>query len=366
MISLAVVIPTLNEAGNIRPLVGKLDTVLAGIDWEVIFVDDDSIDGTSDLIRSISQEDPRVRVIQRIGRRGLASACIEGMLATAAPYLAVMDADLQHDETVLPTMYALLKEKNLDVVVASRNLSSEGMGKFSAARQALSRMGARFSRIVLRCDLTDPMSGFFLIDRRFLNEVSHRLSGIGFKILVDLVASVQRPIRVMEVPYVFGKRLHGSSKLDLNVGIEYLMLLADKMIGDWIPVRYVLFGIVGLVGVFLHLVILWLGINLFHLEFSPALLLAIYVVMVINFIGNNQFTYRDRRLRGRALITGGISFCIACTVGALTNYKLTEMLTNLGFPRYPAAFCGAFAGSVWNYAVTATFTWRGARKRRSR
>ena len=218
-------------------------------------------------------------------------------------------------------MYFYLREKGLDVVIASRQPEQEGMGKFSAARQTLSRIGASFSRTVLRCELTDPMSGFFLIDRRFLNEVAHRLSGIGFKILVDLVASARRPLRIAELPYVFGKRLHGDSKLDLNVGIEYLMLLADKMIGDWIPVRYVLFAIVGLVGVFLHLVILWAGINLLHLEFSHALILAIYVVMVINFIGNNQFTYRDRRLRGRALILGGISFCIACTVRALTKLK---------------------------------------------
>jgi dolichol-phosphate mannosyltransferase len=362
MLELAIVIPTLDEAENISPLLARLDAALAGTKWEAVFVDDASTDGTADLIRARSLPDPRIRIVERIGRRGLSSACIEGMLSTAAPYIAVMDADLQHDAKILPAMLEALKNQQLDLVIGSRNLQPEGMGGFASPRQALSRLGAYFSRLVCRCTLTDPMSGFFMLDRRFLHSVVHRLSGIGFKILVDLVASSKRPVRLLEVPYVFGSRLHGSSKLDLNVALEYLLLLADKAFGSWLPVRYVLFGIVGTAGVILHLILLWCGIHLLGLEFSRALVSAIGIVMALNFFGNNQFTYRDQRLRGRALMMGFVSFCAACTIGALTNYKLTETLYTFGLPLYLAAFCGAVTGSVWNYGVTATFTWRRRRQ----
>jgi len=363
MLELTIVVPALNERENIRPLLERIEAAMAGMEWEVMFVDDDSTDGTADLIREISRQDPRVRAMQRIGRRGLSTACIEGMLASAAPYMAVMDADMQHDERVLPEMLRTLKDGNRDLVIGSRNLKPGGMGEFAASRLSLSRLGAWLSNMVCGCEITDPMSGFFVVDRRFFMEVAHRLSGTGFKILVDLVASSKRPVRFVEVPYVFRARVHGTSKLDLSVAVEYLLLLADKMAGQWLPVRYVLFGIVGFTGVLLYLAFLWTGIHVLGLPFSNALVLAIGIVMVLNFFGNNQFTYRDRRLRGWRIWTGLASFCIACAIGALMNYRLTQELVALGIPAYLAAFCGAVIGSVWNYGVTATFTWRRARGR---
>ena len=192
-LDLSVVIPTFNEAGNVASLLERLRNTLGQTGWEAVFVDDDSPDGTSSLIRSIARSDPRVRVIQRIGRRGLSSACIEGVLASSAPYIAVMDADLQHDESILPSMCERIRTGGLDLVVGSRNIEGGSMGDFSKERVMLSGLGSRLSRAVCKCNLSDPMSGFFIVSRSFFEEVQYRLSGLGFKILVDLVASSQRP-----------------------------------------------------------------------------------------------------------------------------------------------------------------------------
>jgi len=244
-LELAVVIPTFDEAGNVRPLIDRLRTTLGSIEWEAIFVDDDSPDQTASIIREIGRTDRRIRVIQRIGRQGLASACIEGMLAAAAPYIAVMDADLQHDESILPLMLERIRTENLDLVIGSRHMEGGSVGEFGEGRKALSQLGSRLSRMVAKCQLSDPMSGFFLLDRRFLEEVVHRLSGISFKILVDLIASSARPVRFAEIPYRFRQRERGTSKLDVNEGIEYLQLLLDKRIGQIVPSRFVMFGLVG-------------------------------------------------------------------------------------------------------------------------
>jgi dolichol-phosphate mannosyltransferase len=360
-LDLAIVVPTFNEQPNVRPLLERLAETLRGIEYEIIFVDDNSPDGTAAHIRSIAVQNPRIRVIQRIHRRGLASACIEGMLSTAAPYIAVMDADLQHDETILPRMLAVLKAEDLDLVVATRNAEGGSMGDFSAARVRLSDFGKRLSAMISHANLSDPMSGFFLLDRRFLDEVSPRLSGIGFKILLDLVSSAQRPIRFAEVPYRFGQRQYGESKLDALVGIEYLQLLLDKSIGNVIPPRFVLFGLVGGVGVVLHLSILAVLLNRSYSNFAFAQSVATVLVMTFNFFLNNAVTYRDQRLKGRALLTGLFTFYMACSIGAVINLRIAVFGVEHGLSWLLAGFAGLSAGSVWNYAVTRIFTWRQKR-----
>ncbi|HTB13509.1 MAG TPA: glycosyltransferase family 2 protein [Bryobacteraceae bacterium] len=365
-LEVAVVVPTFKERANIAPLLERLATVLAGIEYEVIFVDDDSPDQTAALIRSIGLADSRVRVLQRIGRRGLASACVEGMMSTAAPFIAVMDADLQHDETILPRMLAKLKAEQLDLVVATRNAEGGSMGNFSASRVRLSQLGRRLSNSISHCELTDPMSGFFVLDRRFLEEVVHSVSGVGFKILLDLVASSTRPVRVGEIPYRFGQRLHGESKLDILVGIEYLQLLLDKLLGDLIPPRFIIFGMVGLVGVAVHLSILYLLLRVAGWTFIAAQSAGTLVVMILNFFLNNAITYRDRRLRGTRMWLGLLSFCMACAVGAFINLRIAGYATlDAGLPWYAGGFLGLLISSVWNYSITALFTWREQKRRPS-
>ncbi len=206
-IELAVVIPTYNEKENVAILLARLHAVLAGTEWEAIFVDDSSPDGTAEFVRKLTATNRRIRVIERIGRRGLSSACIEGMLATAAPYIAVMDADMQHDESILPKMLERIRTEHLDLVVASRNISGGSMGESSPSpRQWLSNIGNRISRVVCHCDISGRHERILCRRPAYFREIVRRLTGSGFKILVDLLASSQRPVRVAEVPYRFRTR----------------------------------------------------------------------------------------------------------------------------------------------------------------
>lgn len=361
-LELAIIVPTFNERGNVPLLLDSLKRSLSGISYEVIFVDDDSRDGTAALVREIGRSNPRVRVLQRIGRRGLASACLEGMMATPAPYIAVMDGDMQHDESVLPAMLSKLREARLDLVVATRNVEGGGMGEFAKGRVWLSQMGRRLSDWLSKTGLSDPMSGFFMVDRRFLEEVIHSASGIGFKILLDLVSSAQQPVRFAEVPYTFRKRVYGTSKLDILVGLEYLQLLLDKAAGNLIPPRFIIFSMVGAVGLVLSVGLMYLLMNVGGVHFLPAQAITTGIAMTANFFLNNSMTYRDRRLRGRGLIVGLFTFYAACFVGAVINLRIAEFVKDAGTSRYMASACGLGVGAVWNYAATSILTWRKTRE----
>jgi dolichol-phosphate mannosyltransferase len=357
-LELSVVIPTYKERQNIAPLLAALETTLEGINWEVIFVDDHSPDHTADVVRSIALSNPRVRILERVGRRGLSSACIEGMMASPAPYLAIMDADMQHDESALPEMLRMLQSRNLDVVVASRRVAGGSMGEFAKERVRLSDLGSRVSKLVCHCDVTDPMSGFFVVDSRFFRQSVAHLTGTGFKILVDILASSPTPAKIAEVPYRFRNRVNGESKLDANVGLEYLYLIVDKIVGRYVPTRFVLFLCVGFLGLLLHLSIL----GIFHLvnaaEFSLGQVTATLVAMMFNFSLNNVVTFRDRRLKGMKLVQGLLVFYAACTVGLLINLGFADRLLSAGLPWYVAGVCGLAISSVWNYGVNTIVTWR--------
>jgi dolichol-phosphate mannosyltransferase len=357
-IQLAVVIPTLNERENVGPMFAGLDKALAGIAWEAIFVDDDSPDGTAVVVRELGQRDPRARILQRVGRRGLSSACIEGILSTAAPFIAVSDGDMQHDETVLPRMLALAQTGSFDIVIGSRNIEGGSMGDFAANRAWLSNMGSRISNFVCKCRVSDPMSGYFLVTQEFFHSVARRLTGTGFKILVDLLASAERPVRVAEVPYHFRARRMGVSKLEVNVELEYLFLLVDKFAGGVIPTRFVVFVLVGSLGFVLHMAVL----AALHFEsrasFAAAQTIATFTAMTFNFLLNNAVTFRDRQLRGWRMLHGLLVFYAACSLGALVNVSFADFLFNAGLAWYLAAICGLAITSVWNYAVNTVLTWR--------
>lgn len=364
MPQLSIIIPTFNEVQNVTELRDRVAVALAGRDWELIFVDDDSRDGTADAVRQMAQADGRVRCLHRIGRRGLASACIEGMLASSSPLVAVMDGDLQHDERLLASMAdALEADPRLDIVVGSRYVGGGGTGDWDASRAKMSQLATRLSAMVLKADLKDPMSGFFMTRHAVaLRCIREGMSGVGFKILLDLFASAPEPLRFKELPYEFRNRFAGESKLDINVAWEYMIMLLDRMLGGIVPVRFIGFALVGGFGLLVHLAVLGVSFKGLGLGFVAAQGLATLVAMTSNFLLNNILTYRDMRLRGWRMLSGWLSFSLACSVGALANVGVAGWL----FAQRPdfwiaSAIAGVLVGTVWNYAVTMVYTWKKPR-----
>jgi dolichol-phosphate mannosyltransferase len=357
---LTIVVPTRNEHDNVHPVYHALCHVLQGIDWEAIFVDDDSKDGTAEAVCRLANSDRRVRCIQRIGRRGLASACVEGILASSAPYVAVMDADLQHDEQLLPRMLeTLITEPHVDAVVGSRYIEHGSIGTFSRQRAFLSGLATRIAWSVLKVPIADPMSGFFMVRRDAFQGSVRSLSSIGFKVLLDILASSPRLLRVKEIPFHFRERHAGDSKFDTLVGWEYLMLLADKMVGQIIPIRFLLFALVGGLGILVHIAILWVCLNSMQLTFPTSQTAATGVAMISNFMINNSLTYRDCRLTGWRFAGGLLSFALICSFGAVANVGIANLLfTQAHSVWWVAGIAGAAMSSVWNYALSSALTWR--------
>ena len=359
MPELTIVVPAFRERDNIVPMLAALRKALEGLDWEAIVVVDDAFDGTEDVVREQAQQDHRVRCLHRIGRRGLASACIEGMLASSAPYIAVIDADLQHDETLVPKLLAAAKSGEADLVVASRYMEGGSTGELAAGRVRVSRLASALSRVLCR-GLTDPMSGFFVVRRGFLGQVVRRLYGRGFKILLDLIAAARGEVRIRELPYSMRSRQHGESKLGARVIAEFFMLILYHITGRLLPARFFLFGAVGVTGLGVHLAVLTALFRASGGDFLLSQTIATWVAMTSNFFLNNAFTYGDQRLRGRRMWRGLLSFYVACGIGALINIALGEWLYLKSFAYWAAGMTGALVAAVWNFFTTASFTWGGA------
>jgi dolichol-phosphate mannosyltransferase len=355
---LSIIVPTFNESQNVAELLSRLKKSLGPHGWEIIFVDDNSPDGTASVVRNIAMADPRVRCIQRIGRRGLSSACVEGILGSSAPVIAVMDADLQHDETILPEMMAEIEQNGADIVIGTRYAKGGSTGDWNKSRKIISRLSMAAGRSVLSRSISDPMSGFFMLQRKVFDAAVHHLSAVGFKILLDILASTKHEhLKISEVPYHFKNRHAGESKLDEMVAWEYFMLLADKIAGRFIPVRFLSFSIIGGLGVFVHMVILTLTLKMMKLDFAWAQSFATCIAMVFNFTLNNILTYRDRRLKGLAWVKGLLSFMLACSIGALSNVGVATYLFKDKTQWILAALAGVLVSAVWNYAVTQIWTW---------
>lgn len=358
MPEISIIAPTFLEVGNVRELYLRLARSLGTEDWELIFVDDDSPDGTADLVRELAQQDPRVRCIQRIGRRGLSSAVVEGALSSSAPLLGVMDADLQHDETILPALIAAVRSHDLDLAVGSRYVKGGSTGDWAPHRRRISRFASRLARGLAPADLRDPMSGYFVVKSHVVRDAAKLLSGYGYKILLDLFASAGRPLRFVEVPYSFRQRVIGDSKLDSLVVWEYLMLVADKRFGRIVPPRLLFFALVGGTGVVVHyaaLSVLYVGVGV---TFAAAQAVAALVAMTSNFFLNNFLTYSDKRLSGLGLVRGLASFYVVCSLGALANIGVAAYAFAQKGQWAVSAAAGIMVGMLWNYLATARFTWR--------
>jgi dolichol-phosphate mannosyltransferase len=353
---LTIIIPTLNERENVEPLLGSLAAALPYTAWEAIFVDDDSQDGTADYVRDLARRNPRVRCLQRIGRRGLATACMEGVLASASPYVAVIDADLQHDERLVPKMLAALRD-GADLVVGSRYVAGGVVGDWDRGRARASGFATRLARMICKADVADPLSGFFMCRREVFERALRRMSGQGFKVLLDLLASSPEPLRVRELPYSFRERQRGESKLDTLIVWEFGMLVADKLVGHIVPVRFALFALIGGLGLLVHLTMLGTGLNLLGFSFRASQVVATLVAMTSNFFLHNQFTYRDRRLHGLRLVRGLVTFYLVCGLGIVANVGVATYVFSANHVWWLAGVAGAVVGSVFNFAMSSVFTW---------
>ena len=358
LLQLSVVVPTFNERDNVVALVRKLEAALQGIAWEVIFVDDNSPDGTSQVLRELARQDGRVRCIRRIGRRGLSGACIEGILASSAPYAAVIDADLQHDETQLSKMLALLQGGEAELVVGSRYIEGGSAASFDSQRAGASAFATEIAKRLLGVRIADPMSGFFMIRRDRFEALAPQLSTQGFKILLDVVATARGELKTIEIPYSFGARLHGESKLDSMVALDFLGLVLAKLTNDIVSLRFLLFAMVGSIGLGVHLGTLFVLHSLVQLPFAEAQAAGALVAMTSNFILNNFLTYRDQRLQGFAILRGLLLFYLVCSVGLLANVGVAFSVYDQEPVWWLAGTAGALMGVVWNYAMSGLFVWR--------
>ena len=357
--TLSVVVPTYREAANVPVLFERLKTVLDDLPWEMIVVDDDSPDGTYDVAFAIARRDPRMRCLRRVNRSGLAGAVIEGWLASSADFVAVIDGDLQHDESILPQMYASLVNGEGDLVIGTR-VEDEAIPKgLSPARQKLSDLGAWFFRAIAGVTVSDPMSGFFMVKREVVARLAPALSPDGFKILVDVVLTSGGHLRIVETPYVFRQRQAGESKLSPLVGLDFLGLVSRHATGGVLPTRFMLFALIGGVGLVVHLVVLSGLLACFGLaDFDDAQIFATLAAMASNFALNNEITYRSMRYRGLGLVKGFLIFALLCSVGAIANVNIATYLFQTRSVWWLAGLAGALIGVVWNYAASNTFVWR--------
>jgi dolichol-phosphate mannosyltransferase len=362
---LAVIAPAFNERDNVRILYEKLTAALEGIPFELIVVDDNSPDGTAGVVKDMARRLPNVRVIHRIGRRGLSSAVIEGISASAAPYFAVIDADLQHDETILPRMYDKAAA-GADIVVGTRYAEEGEAGSgFSAARAAGSRLATQLSSVITGTGLSDPMSGFFLMRREVFDEVAPTLSKEGFKILLDVIVSAtrfrsrhDRELTISEVPYRFRARQAGESKMSPLVVIQFLGLLLSKLSRGLLPTSFLLFSMVGASGIAVHMAVLWFAGEFLNFNFTNSQLVATLVAMTSNFVLNNELTYADKKLRRGRFWLGLLSFYAICSLGMLANISVAVAAFNERVDFLVAGLIGAIMSVVFNYSVTRVFTWR--------
>jgi dolichol-phosphate mannosyltransferase len=355
---LTIVLPTFNEAGNIPVIVERIVAALGKTPCEIIVVDDDSADGTADVARQLGVERPSLRCIRRVGRRGLSGACVEGMMAASAPVVAVMDADLQHDETILPIMLGEIRS-GADLVVATR-YTGDGSADagLSPTRAWGSRLATTLANRVTGDLASDPMSGFFMLRRTLADQVAGKVAGQGFKILFDILSRVGPETVIREVPFTFRERHSGESKLDALVTVQFLGLLLSRLTGGLVPGQFLLFALVGFTGIFVHMAALYALTGIARLEFAYAQAGATLIAMTSNFVINNNLTFAHRKLRGRRWLVGLISFYAVCSLGAIANVSVASHIyswqTSIGL----AGLAGALMSSVFNYSVTKLVTWR--------
>lgn len=357
---LTVVIPTFNEAGNISIIVEKIEATLLSKDFEVLFVDDNSDDGTIEAIKMLESKKSNVSMLLRVGRRGLAGACIEGILASKSDLIAVMDCDLQHDEKKLSEMLSRFNSNpNLDLIVGSRHFDE---GKVTTGLSTIRQIGSRLAiwstQKSLGIKTKDPMSGFFMVRKLSVMPIINNLQHNGFKILADMIASSKGKWEIQEIDYEFKSRQSGKSKMDFRVVFELLGLILSHLSFGLLSIRFILFGIVGFSGIFVQLLSTFVLYSILDFPFLQSHIASIGIAMTSNFSLNNLLTYKDRSLLGKNYLKGLLSFYLICSAGALANVAIADFIfKNIGL-WVLASVTGSLLGAIWNFVFSSIFTWK--------
>ncbi len=355
--SISIICPTLNEVNNIEAIYSEISKIVK-YEWELIFVDDNSQDGTRKKIENLSKKDRRVRLISRIGRKGLASAASEGILSSVFDLCVLIDADLQHDINNINTMTNLALKKSLDIVVSSRFKKEQSLS-LTRNRENMSRIGNHLIDLILDRKLTDPLSGCFLINKEKYIQLHHELFLSGFKILFDILSSkTGKLLKVDEVPIKFLKRHSGASKLRKTILIQFLSTYCARYIEKFVPLTFLKFCVVGTIGYCLHFSILSYFLHNFFVSFATAQLATSYIVMINNFWLNNNFTFGLNKLSGIEFFTGLFKFMFFCSFGAFFSLAISSYLLTLEFSPIVSGMSGAVSASLWNYVLNFRYTWK--------
>lgn len=365
-IRLSLVIPTFNEAKNVGEMVRRLTELLdgpLGDAYELIVVDDDSPDKTWEVAAGLMGEYPKLRVLRRQGERGLSTAVIRGWQAARGEVLAVIDADLQHPPEVTLDLWKEI-EKGADLAVASRHVEGGGVSDWAFYRRVLSR-GAQLLGLALLPGVlgrvTDPMSGYFMIQRSAIAD--RPMSPLGYKILIEVVGR-GNVRRIGEVGYVFRERVAGESKVTWTLYVDYLRHLVRLRL-DSLPIaRFVRFCLVGFSGVFVDMGLLYLlsDPSTLHMGLTRSKVIAAEVAIMNNFLWNDAWTFRDMahgQTRPSAKLKRFVKFNIICLVGVALNVILLNLQFNLlGMNRYLANATAIGIVTVWNFWLNTRLSWR--------
>ena len=357
----SIVLPTYNERGNIEPLLQQLLPLQEHVDLELLVVDDDSTDGTAELVRQLARQEPRLRLIRRVGRSGLASAIKEGLLDATGDLAVVMDSDGQHEPASVLQAIKALQQGELDLVVGSRFHPEAQIHGLSGRRETGStwaNASARFSLARRYRDLSDYMSGFFALRLEPLLPLIRAVDVNGFKFVYELLAVSRGRLRVAEVPLQFQARSYGSSKLDLAIFWDFLISILHSLCLRLLPRRAISFALVGASGVLVQLLVTQLLMGLAGLDFGRALPVAVVAAASSNYLINNALTFRFQRLQGLALLQGLLKFLLVASLPVLANVGLASAFYSfVARDTFWAQLAGILVVFVWNYAASSRFVW---------
>ena len=352
----SLVIPTYNEKENIVPLVERLSRAFANQNYEILFVDDNSKDGTVDLISELAARYP-VKVMVRLNERGLATAVLHGFKYARGNIIGVMDADLQHPPEINPSLLKAI-ENGADMAIASRYVRGGGCPNWGLARRIISRGALSLAHVFLpnTRKVKDPMSGFFMFKRDGLDKVEFQ--PVGYKILMEMLV-MGKFQNVVEVPFIFEDRSSGRSKMKARQQIDYLRHIFSLMRRKGELVRFLKFIGVGLSGTIVNLGILRLVNALTNWSGYVALVPGIEVSIITNFLLNDFFTFSDRRTGNMKSFFGRLlRYNLVALSGAVINYAIAAGLFTVGLNIYLADFIGIVVAFLWNYFFSTVWAWK--------